>query len=101
MIVIIIQSIVAAIAGAILLFVLGIILVLTMFTFFWIMAGFFAFKCVRNLAVSLREHLQQQQNRSSPQTGHSYDDEKSQGETSRPAFGQSAPDSQDAQVPEA
>ncbi|KAF8983842.1 hypothetical protein BGZ52_000250 [Haplosporangium bisporale] len=94
-IVIIIQSIVVTIAGTILFFVLGIIFVLTMFTFFWIVAGFFAFKCVRNLAVSLREHhLQQQQNRSSPQTGHSYDDEKSRG-------GQSALDSQDALVPKA
>ncbi|KAG0324843.1 hypothetical protein BG000_002031 [Podila horticola] len=103
-IVIILQSIVVTIAGAILLLVLGIILVLTMFTFFWIVAGFFAFKFVRNLAVSLREHhQQQQQNRSSaPQSGSSYEDEKARGEdASRPAFGQHALDSQDARVPEA
>ncbi|KAG0363143.1 hypothetical protein BG005_002657 [Podila minutissima] len=104
-IVIFIQSIVVTIAGAILLLVLGIILVLTMFSFFWIVAGFIAFKFIRNLAVSLREHhQQQQQNRSSaPQTGHSYEDEKARrgGEASRPAFGQSVLDSQDALVPEA
>ncbi|KAG0015864.1 hypothetical protein BGZ81_011494 [Podila clonocystis] len=103
-IVIIFQSIVVTIAGAILLLVLGIILVLTMFSFFWIVTGFFAFKFIRNLAISLREHHQQQQSRSSaPQSGYSYENEKAQGggEASRPAFGQRTLDSQDARVPEA
>ncbi|KAF9908654.1 hypothetical protein BX616_000067 [Lobosporangium transversale] len=61
-IVIIIQSIVVTIAGAILLFVLGTIVVLTVFMFLCLVAGYMAFKGLRELALIVHGQRQQYQN---------------------------------------
>ncbi|KAF9153454.1 hypothetical protein BG015_003382 [Linnemannia schmuckeri] len=54
-IVIIIQSIIFCIAGAILLFVLGFIVILTLFTFFWLIVGYIAFQFVSTMYRSFKE----------------------------------------------
>jgi len=46
-IVIVIQSIIVSIAGVILLFVLGFIVIVTIFTFFWLVVGYFAFQFMK------------------------------------------------------
>ncbi|KAG0338914.1 hypothetical protein BG004_007032 [Podila humilis] len=110
-IIFIIQSIIVTIAGAILLVVLGFIFVVTAFTFFWVVAGFFAFKFARGLAISLHEsqlqkqkQQQHQESSSSPPQGsgaHQGGEKLShRGETTRPAFGEHALDSRDVLVPE-
>ncbi|KAF9360554.1 hypothetical protein BGX26_008835 [Mortierella sp. AD094] len=58
-IVVVIQSIVVGIAGAILLFVLGAVVVLTVITFFCVVAGYAGFKIVRDIAVVVHGHHQQ------------------------------------------
>ncbi|KAI8599023.1 hypothetical protein EDD21DRAFT_406353 [Dissophora ornata] len=74
--VIMIQSIVVSIAGAILLFVLGTILVMTVFTFFWLVVAYVGFNFARNFALvlqtqhrHLRQQQQQQQQQHHPQSG--------------------------------
>ncbi|KAK3808764.1 MAG: hypothetical protein J3Q66DRAFT_444659 [Benniella sp.] len=58
-IVIVIQSIVVSIAGAILLFILGTIVVLTVFTFFWLVAGYLGFHFLRNLVIVFQAQHQE------------------------------------------
>ncbi|KAF9425355.1 hypothetical protein BGZ94_007591 [Podila epigama] len=51
----------------VLLFVLGIIFIMTVITFFWLVAGYFAFRAASRLSVNFREfiaHQQQQQQQS-------------------------------------
>ncbi|KAI7827980.1 hypothetical protein BC939DRAFT_76524 [Gamsiella multidivaricata] len=61
--VLVVQSIVVCIAGAILLFILGTIVVLTVFTFFWLVVGYKGFNFLRNLGLVLhaQHQLHQQQ----------------------------------------
>ncbi|KAG0041527.1 hypothetical protein BGZ83_001694 [Gryganskiella cystojenkinii] len=63
-IILILQSIVVSIAGGVLLLILGTIFVLTLFGFFWAVAGFMGFKLLRNFVKTMQEqrrnHYRQQ-----------------------------------------